>query len=194
MVENVREGGVPDSREARLEWVLRRLAQLGVRIESRPSADTAIVAYGKPMSTQAHFLHAFLTLMTIFVWSIVWIALWKASAIRRRLLEVDEKGLVHATEFKLPDPNKPAAGAHPEKGKVVSQTGAVGVDAGKRRVTFDPGLRLYRPTRVVCGFVGSAAQVVGVGYVLLRFKTNTVEVQFSGPAPADAVLRWFVMN
>ena len=193
MVESV-QGGVPDSREARLEWVLRRLVGLGVRIESRPSADTAIVAFGKPMSTQAHFLHAFLTLITIFVWSVVWIALWKGSAIRHRLLEVDEKGVVEATEYRLPDPNKPAGDVMPRKGKVVSKTGALAVDPGKKRVSFDPGLPLLRFTRVVCGFIGPTNPGIGVGYVLLRQKYNWVEVQFSGPAPEGAVLRWFVLN
>ncbi len=193
MVESV-PGGVVDSREARLEWVLRRLVDLGVRVEARPSADTAIVAFGKPMSTQMHFLHAFLTLITIFVWSVVWIALWKGSAIRRRLLEVDDKGLVEATEYRLPDPNKPAGDAMPRKGKVVSKTGALAIEAGKTRVSFDPGLPLYRLSRVACGFIGSAAPVVGVGYVLIRQKYNWVEAQFTGPAPADAVLRWFVLN
>ena len=194
MVENERAGGVPDSREARLEWVLRGLWELGVRIESRQSVHSAIVAFGKPMSQRAHVLHAILTIFTIFAWSLVWIALWKGSAIRRRLVEVDERGLVEATEYKLPDPNKPASDAMPRKGKVVSKTGAFAPDPGKTRVTFDPGLPLYRISRVVVGFIGPAAPVVGVGYVLIRQKYNQVEVHFTGPAPADAAMRWFVLN
>ncbi len=70
------------------------MAAQGMRVESQ-SDFQAILIKGKPVN---HILHLILTIITLGVWGIVWIALYFLGGQTRQIVTVDEFGNVITSE------------------------------------------------------------------------------------------------
>lgn len=73
-----------------LDWTVNEYVAQGWRLESR-SPTQAVMARGEPVN---HVLHAILTLLSCFLWGIVWIALAASNKRERVSLTVDQQGHV----------------------------------------------------------------------------------------------------
>ena len=81
------------STEERKELLARTVAgqvASGARVESQ-SDFQAVLVRGKPVN---HVLHLILTLVTLFLWAVIWIALAIFGGEKRSLVTVDEYGNV----------------------------------------------------------------------------------------------------
>jgi hypothetical protein len=78
----------PEERRATLDRSLQFHGAKGWRIETR-SEFQATIAKGKELN---HVLHLILTLVTVGLWGIVWIALAIFGGQKRRMISVDEYG------------------------------------------------------------------------------------------------------
>jgi hypothetical protein len=84
-------GGGRKSAEERKELLARTVAAQvagGARVESQ-SDFQAVIVKGKPVN---HVLHLILSLVTLFTWAIVWIALAIFGGEKRSMVTVDEYG------------------------------------------------------------------------------------------------------
>ncbi|MCX4587020.1 hypothetical protein [Streptomyces sp. NBC_01481] len=93
------EGGVPDEARRRLilDWAVNQRIASGWRVESR-SETQAVLVRGEPVN---HVLHAILTLVTCFLWGIVWVVLVATNRVERVALTVDAQGNVVAVHAPL---------------------------------------------------------------------------------------------
>jgi hypothetical protein len=86
-------GTITKTVEERSEALDRQLQVYGAqgwRIENRSTVQ-ATIAKGKEVNNTLHF---FITLFTLGLWGIIWIALLITGGVKRRLLTVDEFGNV----------------------------------------------------------------------------------------------------
>jgi hypothetical protein len=79
-----------DERKALLAHTVVGLVAQGARIESQSDFQVVLVN-GKPVN---HLLHLVLTLVTCFIWSIVWLVLALTQGEKRSIATVDEYGNV----------------------------------------------------------------------------------------------------
>ena len=77
-----------DERRALLSRQIGARLALGRRVESQ-SEFQAVLVHGHPVN---HILHLIITLITLGVWVIVWIALILFGGEKREIVEVDEWG------------------------------------------------------------------------------------------------------
>ena len=80
-----------DERRAALAQQLQQAATRGLRVESQQDYQ-AVLIEGKPVN---HTLHAILTIVTCFLWGVVWAVLAATGGEKRHQLLVDEFGNVH---------------------------------------------------------------------------------------------------
>ncbi len=80
----------PEQRRAALAQAVAREVASGGRVESQ-SEIQAIIVHGKRVN---HTLHLILTLVTLTVWSWVWLILWILGGEKRIILTVDDYGNV----------------------------------------------------------------------------------------------------
>jgi hypothetical protein len=78
----------PDERKQLLARAVSNEVRQGYRIESQ-SDYQAVIVKGKPVN---HVLHLILTLVTVLLWSVVWIALAIFGGEKRGVIEIDEFG------------------------------------------------------------------------------------------------------
>jgi hypothetical protein len=77
-------------RKATLDHALQDLGRRGWRIENR-SDHQATIAKGQRVH---HLLHFFLTLFTLGVWLLVWVPLMMFGGVKRKVVLVDEAGVI----------------------------------------------------------------------------------------------------
>jgi hypothetical protein len=80
----------PEERKELLSRTVASQVANGARVESQ-SDFQAVLVRGKSVN---HVLHLILTLVTLFIWSIVWIALAIFGGEKRSMVTVDEYGNV----------------------------------------------------------------------------------------------------
>ena len=85
----------PDERKAALAGLIAQQVAQGARVESQ-SDYQAVLVTGHRVN---HVLHLILTLITISLWAIVWIALVVVGGEKRQLAQVDEWGNVTLTRL-----------------------------------------------------------------------------------------------
>ncbi|GAA2296351.1 hypothetical protein GCM10010234_43020 [Streptomyces hawaiiensis] len=86
-----------DERKSHLATAVQQEVARGGRVESH-SDYNAIVRYGQPVN---HTLHLILTLVTVGLWSIVWLIVWIVSVTSNKAvtLTVDEYGNILRQEM-----------------------------------------------------------------------------------------------
>ena len=84
-----------DERKELLARLIASRIALGRRVESQSDFQAVLVA-GKPVN---HILHLLLTLVTCFVWGIVWLILAIAGGEKREIVQVDEWGNTSVTRM-----------------------------------------------------------------------------------------------
>ncbi len=85
-------GAVPlEERKAALDRAVQGYAKSGWRMEARGELQ-ATVAKGKNTS---HLLHLVLSIVTAGIWLVVWLLVAVLGGLKRRVLSVDEAGVVH---------------------------------------------------------------------------------------------------
>ncbi|MGW3624734.1 hypothetical protein [Streptomyces sp. NPDC000880] len=85
---------MPDEAQRRLilDWAVSQRIASGWRVESR-SETQAVLVRGQPVN---HVLHAVLSLVTCFLWAIVWVIRMATNRVERVALTVDAQGHVVA--------------------------------------------------------------------------------------------------
>ncbi|WP_326652579.1 MULTISPECIES: hypothetical protein [unclassified Streptomyces] len=88
------EESTPDETRRRLilDWAVNQRIASGWRVESR-SETQAVMVRGEPVN---HVLHAILSLVTCFLWVVVWAVLTVVNRVERVALTVDAQGHVVA--------------------------------------------------------------------------------------------------
>ena len=85
----------PEERKEALAQQVANQAAMGRRVESQSDFQAIMVA-GKPPN---HILHLILTLCTVGVWGIIWLALALLGGEKKELVRVDEFGNVSVAKL-----------------------------------------------------------------------------------------------
>ena len=78
----------PDERKELLARLVSSRISLGRRVESQSDYQAVLVA-GKPVN---HILHLILTIISLGIWGIIWLALVALGGEKREVVQIDEWG------------------------------------------------------------------------------------------------------
>ena len=173
-----------DERIASLRRVLSGLTARGWGIE-RLADEKAVVVRGHGLSTAAHVVHGFLTLGTVGVWGIVWVLHWSMRRPRRRLIQIDETGLIAAGTYDA------RTGTLKRLGPPTSYNGAMFL-AGQPVVT--PDAKVNAASTILCELEGDQVPDIAIQSLVINASYQYLEVHVTARPEPDTALTWFVLN
>ena len=182
-------GRVPDvERIASFRRVLGSLSTDGWEVV-QASDFQAVIRNGHGLQQRTHVIHLLLTLGTAGVWGIVWLLHFARHRTWRRIIAIDESGVIAAGVY-TQQTTKP-----PRLGPPISASGAIELPLRQRLVTLSPGVMVTIATTLLCEVETEQLPPIWLERVdKLPTRYYDFEVYLSGNAEPGAALTWFIMN
>jgi hypothetical protein len=181
---------VPDEeRIASLRRVVGLLWNDAWRTEQLSDFTAVVARGGTGLTTTAHLLHGCLTLLTIGLWGIFWLIHYRRGP-TRRLLVIDESGVIGAGVY------KPGAPTPPRFGPPISDSKLIDLPRRQRLLHFwTSPVMVHIGTTLLCEIEGDQQPSIRLERIdKMPTRYYEFEVYLSGNAEPGTKLAWFILN
>jgi hypothetical protein len=183
-------GPVPEEeRIASLRRVVGLLWNDGWRAEQLSDFSAVVARGGQGLSTTGHAAHGCLTFFTLGLWGIVWLLAYRRGP-TRRLLVIDESGVITAGLY------KPGGTKSPRLGPPVSDSKVIDLPLRQRLIPLGTyPTMVHIGTTLLCEVEGEQEPPIYVERLdKLPTRYYEFEVYLSANAEPGTKLAWFILN